>query len=476
MQQGLPGVIGAARNYIGIHGFSAFFAQSFRSLRKGSLFPYLKRIWVGVPEIERVAWRGDAQADQIELADTAQTEPTADVGAAQPVVHDTVERMFYARFPNLNPMRFYPVPKSDRRLNLVTDSISSSSLFGGVGTSLIFGALLAEKAGAELRILTRIEPPERKNLGFVLEANGIKIPNKVSFEFFPRERTHPIDIGANDAFLSTSWWTTESLSDVVPKSSIVYILQEDERMFYAGGDEQLLCWHRLADDEIMKVVNTRLLFDHFSSQKVLAADAGHVFFEPAFSEAIYSAGEEPRKGGKRKLLFYARPGHPRNLYYLGLQVIDRAVSSGLIDPDEWEIIFVGTESPEVLLGGRVVPTVVSGMNWSEYGEFLRGIDLGLSLMATPHPSYPPLDIAASGGVVVTNAYGNKTDLSNYSANIIVRPPTIEGLLDGIDAGVKLMRNDSRRLKNYKSGKLARQWQDTLDKAVDASLQRIWSGV
>lgn len=458
MRRGLSGIVRTARDHIKARGFKAFVSRSYQLWRSGYLFHYLKGFRKNQPETV-VAPLGQA-----------------DVSARQATGVETADRIFYSRFPNLNPMRFYQTPERGRRLNLVTDSISSSSLFGGVGTSLIFGSLLAEKARAELRIITRDEPPERKNFPFVLNTNGVKPHDKVTFDFFPRFRTNPIDIGENDRFLSTSWWTTKCLSNVVPKESIVYLIQEDERVFYVSGDEQLLCQRCIEDNEIMKVVNTRLLFEHIWGADKPNGSSGHVFFEPAFHKGIYFLDDTERHSEKRKLAFYARPGHPRNLYYLGLQAIDRAVSDGVVDPDQWEIIFFGTQSREVLLGGRVVPTMISGLNWIDYGRLLRGIDLGVSLMSTPHPSYPPLDIAASGGVVVTNAWGNKKGLGEYSKNIIVREPTVEDLLDGIQKGTELVEDKSRRLANYKAGKLSGSWQETLENAVEASLDRVWGRV
>ena len=59
------------------------------------------------------------------------------------------------------------------------------------------------------------------------------------------------------------------------------------------------------------------------------------------------------------------------------------------------------------LPGGVRPTVWSKLPWSKYAELVSTMDLGLCLMDTPHPSYPPLDLAAAGAVVVTNTHGSK---------------------------------------------------------------------
>ncbi|MFU8882154.1 MAG: hypothetical protein ACNA7Q_07285, partial [Rhodobacterales bacterium] len=59
----------------------------------------------------------------------------------------------------LRPLTVFGDPSEPRRITLVTDSIGASSLFGGVGTALIFAALWAKHANAQLRIVTRTERP-----------------------------------------------------------------------------------------------------------------------------------------------------------------------------------------------------------------------------------------------------------------------------------------------------------------------------
>lgn len=41
---------------------------------------------------------------------------------------------------------------------------------------------------------------------------------------------------------------------------------------------------------------------------------------------------------------------------------------------------------------------------------------GISLMSSPHPSYPPLEMSVFGIKVITNNYSNK-DLSSFNSNI-----------------------------------------------------------
>jgi hypothetical protein len=96
---------------------------------------------------------------------------------------------------------------------------------------------------------------------------------------------------------------------------------------------------------------------------------------------------------------------------------------------------------------------------------VRSVDLGLALMDTPHPSYPPLDLAASGAVVVTNSCGNKVSLEGYSKNIIVVPPSVAELRGGLADATALLDDDATRRHNYAHSGIQRDWRATLEETI-----------
>ena len=67
----------------------------------------------------------------------------------------TYDELFNKRFGALEPLRTYEAPHHGLRVTIVTDSISSGSLYGGVATAIILGALLARRLDAGLRLVTR---------------------------------------------------------------------------------------------------------------------------------------------------------------------------------------------------------------------------------------------------------------------------------------------------------------------------------
>jgi hypothetical protein len=378
------------------------------------------------------------------------------------IAPSTVERQWLTltldeRFPNLRPLRVYASTSAPKRISMVTDSINSGSLFGGVGTALIFATLLARRMERPLRIITRSEPPTPANCRTVLEANGIPWQGDVDFVFSSRDTSNGrlVDVADGDLFVTTSWWTTSAVRASVDPANIIYLVQEDERRFYPEGDESIRCAEVLADPRITCVVNSKPLFDYLFA----AADPRQrapTWFEPAFP-AFLTPREQPATG-KRKFIFYARPKNLRNLYYRGLEAISGAIECGHLDPSAWDFFFIGRDLEPVALPRGVRPTLIENLGWHDYQQLLRRMDLGLSLMASPHSSYPPLDLAAAGAAVVTNTFGSdKRSLDQYSTNIICCDPDVASLVAGIGQGVALANDLARRSANHRTSKFLTDW-------------------
>jgi hypothetical protein len=161
-------------------------------------------------------------------------------------------------------------------------------------------------------------------------------------------------------------------------------------------------------------------------------------------------------------LFYARPNNLRNLYWRGLEVIEACLEEGILDPEKWEIHFVGQDLEHIVLPRGVRPRLAQNLPWAEYIRLIGRMDVGLSLMDTPHPSYPPLDLAAAGAVVVTNRHGAKTSLAHYSENILCVEPTMAELKRGVADAIELAADESRRAANHARNHLGRDWQVALE--------------
>jgi len=411
----------------------------------------------------------------------AGTRPTLDVAGVidvpaaaimpTPVAPDPGQTVADHKFPQLQPLRVFRTPDAHPTVNVVTDSISAGSLFGGVATALILAAQVAVRIDGNLRIVTRTTPGDPGVAARLLRDAGVDLPTDVEVVYAGPGSAAAVPMGDQDIFIPTSWWTAVPTLTAVGHSRVVYLLQEDERMFYPMGDESLRCAELLEDPRLHTVINTDMLFRHFTEgPSPLPELAGRsVVFEPAFPSGLFHEdAARPVAGSKRTFLFYARPNNVRNLYWRGLEAIERSILAGTLTTDEWRFVFVGKDIGKVVLPGSPEVEIAENLSLEEYAGFIRSADLGLSLIYSPHPSYPPLDLAASGATVVTNSFGTtKVDLAGYSPNIICTEPTVDALVDGIARAVTAVSEPHRASGD--GPLLARSWTETLGPVVDQIL-------
>jgi hypothetical protein len=140
----------------------------------------------------------------------------------------------------------------------------------------------------------------------------------------------------------------------------------------------------------------------------------------------------------------------------------------VLEPGSWNIHFLGRDVPKVDLGAGTKVRRLEKLTWHDYRAVLRDMHLGLSLMASPHPSYPPLDLAASGAFVVTNSWPGKQSLSAISDRIIERPPVLEELVCGIREGVRLVESGARG--HGLSSPYMSTWREALDESLTWMLE------
>jgi hypothetical protein len=366
------------------------------------------------------------------------------------------------------PVNIFPVPDTRLRLTIVTDSVGESSLFGGVGTALVLGTLVANRLGAVLRLATRTERPDPAALGRVLSAAGIELDQPFEAVYAPVHGGRDLAVSENDCFLSTSWWTTRGLLSSIRRDRLCYILQEDERMFYPFNDERLRCQQTLAEPGVFVAINTALLHRHLTTGPHAIPGLGPraVAFEPAFpGNRAEGPAVNRRQAGRRQLFFYARPHHPRNLFVTGLDALVTAISQGIFTARDWQIHLVGRDVPDLEFPAGMQPSRVEGLSWNDYNAFVNRMDAGFVLMDTPHPSYPPLDLAAAGAAVLTNRHGSKIDLSRYSSNILMADTDRASLVAGLARLAERAADDEARAAARAADGICRDWSVALEETV-----------
>jgi hypothetical protein len=267
------------------------------------------------------------------------------------------------------------------------------------------------------------------------------------------ERSVPLAVGENDVFFATAWWTVQMVKHalrVTRPQKFLYLIQEYEPGLYPWSTEHALALETYSMD-FYGLINERFLAQYLIDHKI-GRFASPTFldrcvvFEPALDSKLFFQDTEPAREGVRRLLFYARPNNAeRNLFELALYALRCAVASGIFADERWEMLFIGEQVPDIAFGEGLTVRSAGWLDYAGYAQLVRKSDIGLALMLSPHTSYPPLEMAACGGIAVTNVFGTKTAeaLTKLSSNIVPVTPTLEGVVEGLTEAVRRVRSGRR---------------------------------
>ncbi|MPN23062.1 hypothetical protein SDC9_170447 [bioreactor metagenome] len=142
------------------------------------------------------------------------------------------------------------------------------------------------------------------------------------------------------------------------------------------------------------------------------------YFEPVLNKSLYEYLIQHKDDFDRKkqIIVYGRPSTYRNAFELVVAVLKTWVQS-YDKAMEWEVLSLGEQHNEIELGNGVKLVSKGKMALEEYAKTMLTSSIGISLMVSPHPSYPPLEMATFGVKTITNCYDNK-DLGAFNSNIV----------------------------------------------------------
>jgi SAM-dependent methyltransferase len=335
------------------------------------------------------------------------------------------------------------------RINLLVPAVDLVHFFGGYITKFNLALKLA-KEGWTLRMVT-VDPSSTLPADWrtqLARFQGLR-------DFFDEvelvhaaDRSRPLPVSPSDAFIATTFWTALIAAAAVRElgaPAFTYLIQEYEPFTFPMGS-----WSALAEQSYQAphyaVFSSELLRQYFRQNRLgvfsgPGGEARSISFQNAITDVGPVLREELAGRNSRRLLFYARPeSHAaRNMFELGVVALSEAIRRGVFS-DEWEFFGIGTvaSGTELPLAGGKVLRLLPKQSQDRYAELLVSHDVGLSLMYTPHPSLVPIEMAAAGMTVVTNAFANKTEeaLREISANLFAVPPTIPGIVDGLERAVR----------------------------------------
>ena len=353
------------------------------------------------------------------------------------------------------------------RLNLMLPSLNSRNMFGGIATALKCFETMGERLQCDMRIVLIDMEMDEEAVQKYGEEYQIVDPMESSdarkqIVSMVYRKAVTLPVSDRDQFMFTSWWSAyiiqHAYSAWVEKGHaqpkpFLYLIQDYEPGFYAWSSEFLLAesTYKCKFPQIA-IFNSRELREYVMQK-------GYSFhsvysFDPILNSTL---GQEVQKLGesvfkKKQILVYGRPGTDRNAFKIVVEALKKWVSIQK-NPESWTVLSAGEKHPPVYLGEEMYMTSVGKLSIEEYAKVLRESYAGISLMVSPHPSYPPLEMAVFDVKVITNSFRNK-NISSFSENIIsmenAMPSAIarqmQSICDGYHTIVKHCRTDEAYVK------------------------------
>lgn len=340
-------------------------------------------------------------------------------------------------------------------LNVLQPVLRPDAMTGGPNTIVLLAALVAER-GVPVRIVTTRVGHRTDLTWFAGHVSSLTSrPSPAGLQVVVgSDANEAAQVGYDDLWLATHWTTAQALRPLLPqmrRSWFIYLVQDFEPGFYAWSSNYALALETYGMPH-RAIINEGLLAAYLRMRGPgLYADPGFIetacqLFEPAVDRQIFYPPNAAPRPGPRRLLFYARPTNARNMLGLGVQALRAAIEQNIF-PGAWEFLSIGARGsvPPIALGGGHTLRPAPWADYATYAESLRQADILLCPMLSPHTSYPVLEMAACGGIAVTNTYGPKTTaaLAAISPSIVGVPATTEGFVDGLQTAA-MRAGEARR--------------------------------
>lgn len=330
-----------------------------------------------------------------------------------------------------------------KRINLMVSTIDRTKMYGGLTTAFnFFEALEKQCQDFDVRIIvTNVEVNSNvadAYQGFEVVSEGDFSSRFQIFDYTIKNSSRPsLTVRENDIFLCT-FWTTMYLAREIRDAQkekygrfnpIIYLIQDYEPGFYKWSSDYLLAESTYKAEKTIAVINSINLMEYMKSFHYTFFQT--YYFQPKLNrelkEVLLSSREVERSN---RVIIYGRPFNGRNCFSLIVAALNDAIEKDE-DLKEWEFCSIGAKHKNIRLARNAVLINKGKLSIKEYGNMLLRSKVGISMMCSPHPSYPPLEMATFGVKTITNAFLSK-DLSLFSSNIIsVEEPTVSQLSDAI---------------------------------------------
>jgi glycosyltransferase involved in cell wall biosynthesis len=299
-----------------------------------------------------------------------------------------------------------------------------SPFYGGIHTIFRFADHFLARHGVKSRFVVIGTGPE----SYIRSGLRVAFPDLADLEIFicPSGSEEELsDVPPADASVASLWVTAYPLLRFPDTDRKFYFVQDFEPIFYPAGTV-----HALAEETYRMgfygICNTATIREIY--QKEYGSEA--VEFRPAV-DAIFTLGDRSRDSDEPfTVFFYGRPGHPRNCYELAIEALRRLKAEM---KDRVRVVTAGSWAPTDERDDFVEHLGLLG--YAETAELYRRCDAGLVLSVSKHPSYLPMQLMASGCLVVSNINPAGRWLLRDGENCLLALPTAEALADALRSGL-----------------------------------------
>jgi O-antigen biosynthesis protein len=333
------------------------------------------------------------------------------------------------RVPELKRVLPFDSSLEHTRINIIIPSINEEHIYGGIYTALKFYDELSSFYEFRRIIITDFNPAHNRLSdfpGYTYTLSSDDSSSNLQIISLAGNSEQPLEVSRNDIFIATIWYTADLAQKLIrwqeeffgyPNRVFIYFIQDYEPGFYPFSSQYVLAKNTYEHTaSTIAIYNTNLLKQYFNNYLNIQFSYEYVF-EPIMNVTLQHfllkyGGSKKRK----KILIYGRPSTPRNAFGL---IIESLIlwEQYYTRAAEWELFSAGESHEDIEIGTHAKLIALGKLSLDEYAKVLGESFIGLSLMLSPHPSYPPLEMSHFGMWVLTNSYENK-DLSYFHENII----------------------------------------------------------
>jgi hypothetical protein len=285
------------------------------------------------------------------------------------------------------------------------------------------------------------------------------------------ERKHSLRVSPNDNCVATVWYSayfaTKIMSTIGSSERFLYLIQDYESNFYPGSSSSVVA-NESYKFNYSAFFSSQSLMDFFVSNDIggiKTRELPVIYFNNACAANLMERKEffqVHNQKAKKRIVFYSRPVVDRNMFELTAKAILTAYKEGIFNHAEWDCIGMGLGECTLKFDEDNQSVCMPRMNLTEYIRSVASFDICLTLMASPHPSLIPMDLAGSGAVVVTNTFATKTPyyLESLCTNIIASEPVLSDLVAALRKAKELCTNLDERYRAAAEMRYPRTWEDT----------------